>query len=265
MNKGYYVLEVEDTSSAEFTNNYWKKKPKFFSLREYIKENGAYPEQIPDLNLEIRIYDDVEFNRLNDFILSPIERLCISEKVKNILELYSLPEHRFFNVDVYMPKKRNKVDTNYYALHYDFSYIQNSILDMIDYEKSNIRIKTNAGEYLLVKDRKDVENLPIHNKTISEMINKLSETKKLREKNIKQISTLSKEHWSFERVDKIYFNHSFDFSMDLFQIPDFSWMIYISDKLKEELERNRITGITFSIPGDKQYLVHRPNPILEWI
>ena len=81
----------------------------------------------------------------------------------------------------------------------------------------------------------------------------------------KQISALSEEYWEFERVDKIYFNRSFDFSMDLFQIPYFSWMIYISDKLKEELERNCITGITFSIPGNKQYLVHRPNPILEWV
>ena len=262
MNKEYYVLTVEDTSSAEYTKNYWKKSPEF-SLLMYIRENGAYPEQIPDLNLEIRIYDDVEFNRLNDFILSPIDKLCISEKVKNIIEHYCLPEHRFFNVDVYMPKKRNKVDANYYALHYDFTYIQNDILGMIDYEKSNIRIKTNAGEYLLARDRKDVENLPIHNRTISEMISKLSQTAKLREKNQKQISALSEEYWEFERVDKIYFNRSFDFSMDLFQIPYFSWMIYISDKLKEELERNCITGITFSIPGNKQYLVHRPNPILE--
>lgn len=53
---------------------------------------------------------------------------------------------------------------------------------MIDYEKSNIRIKTEAGEYHLVRDRKDVENLPIHNRTISKMISKLSETAKLREK-----------------------------------------------------------------------------------
>ena len=94
---------------------------------------------------------------------------------------------------------------------------------------------------------------------------KLSETTKLREKNQKQISTLSEEYWNFEQVDKIYFNRSFDFSMDLFQIPYFSWMIYISDKLKEELERNCITGIKFSIPGNRQYLVHRPNPILEWV
>ena len=132
----------------------------------------------------------------------------------------------FFNVDVYMPKKRNKVDANYYALHYDFTYIQNDILGMIS---------------------------------------KLSETAKLREKNQKQISALFEESWEFERVDKIYFNRSFDFSMDLFQIPYFSWMIYISDKLKEELERNCITGVIFSNPGDRQYLVHRPNPILEWV
>ena len=35
MNKEYYVLTVEDTSSAEYTKNYWKKSPEF-SLWKYI-------------------------------------------------------------------------------------------------------------------------------------------------------------------------------------------------------------------------------------
>lgn len=89
MNKEYFVLEIEDTSSAEYRKNYWKKAAEILLERIYQREQ------------------------------------CISEKVKNIIELCSLPEHRFFNVDVYMPKKRNKADTNYYALHYDFTYIQN--------------------------------------------------------------------------------------------------------------------------------------------
>lgn len=45
MNKEYFVLEIEDTSSAEYRKNYWKKQPKF-SLREYIKENSAYPKRL---------------------------------------------------------------------------------------------------------------------------------------------------------------------------------------------------------------------------
>ena len=99
MNKEYFVLEIEDTSSAEYRKNYWKKAAEILLERIYQREQ------------------------------------CISEKVKNIIELCSLPEHRFFIVDVYMPKKRNKADTNYYALHYDFTYIQNDILGMIDYLK----------------------------------------------------------------------------------------------------------------------------------
>lgn len=99
MNKEYFVLEIEDTSSAEYRKNYWKKAAEILLERIYQREQ------------------------------------CISEKVKNIIELCSLPEHRFFNVDVYMPKKRNKADTNYYTLHYDFTYIQNDILGMIDYLK----------------------------------------------------------------------------------------------------------------------------------
>jgi len=69
MNKEYFVLEIEDTSSAEYRKNYWKKAAEILLERIYQREQ------------------------------------CISEKVKNIIELCSLPEHRFFNVDVYMPKK----------------------------------------------------------------------------------------------------------------------------------------------------------------
>lgn len=62
MNKEYFVLEIEDTSSAEYRKNYWKKAAEILLERIYQREQ------------------------------------CISEKVKNIIELCSLPEHRFDTV-----------------------------------------------------------------------------------------------------------------------------------------------------------------------
>ena len=51
MNKEYFVLEIEDTSSAEYRKNYWKKAAEILLERIYQREQ------------------------------------CISEKVKNIIEL----------------------------------------------------------------------------------------------------------------------------------------------------------------------------------
>lgn len=45
MNKEYFVLEIEDTSSAEYRKNYWKKAAEIL-LEEYIKENSAYPKRL---------------------------------------------------------------------------------------------------------------------------------------------------------------------------------------------------------------------------
>lgn len=50
MNKEYFVLEIEDTSSAEYRKNYWKKAAEILLERIYQREQ------------------------------------CISEKVKNIIE-----------------------------------------------------------------------------------------------------------------------------------------------------------------------------------
>lgn len=54
MNKEYFVLEIEDTSSAEYRKNYWKKAAEILLERIYQREQ------------------------------------CISEKVKNIIKFWKI-------------------------------------------------------------------------------------------------------------------------------------------------------------------------------
>ncbi len=263
MNTKYFILIIDDASSAEFSDRYWKNKPDF-SLNDYIKENNRYPKEIPDLKLETRIYDDPDFNALNDFIFGPVDKFCITEKVKNILLESNLPEHRFFNVDVFLPRKRKKVSENYYAFHYDFYHISD-ILDTIDYEKTEILI-TNKNNAITesVKNSIDIINLPLRNGQLIKQIEELSATKKLAEKNKTQIEILENNFLSFNKPEEIVFNNKFNFSLDLFEIPLFSDMTYISERLKNKLEENNVTGTIIRKIEEVKYLVPRANPKLIW-
>lgn len=92
--KKYYVMEVKDESAGEFPNNYNSKGVKSASaLRQYIRKNNEFPEYIP--NLKLKIYDDPEFNKINDFIFGPVNKFCVSKRVKEALQEFNLPEHSF--------------------------------------------------------------------------------------------------------------------------------------------------------------------------
>src|SRR5690606_10580547 len=91
----YHVIEVLDESASEFPESYdWDSAFSQRSHRDYVMSNRTFPSFEP--NLEQEIYDDPEFNKVNDFIFGPTEKYCVSEKVKNILTEFKLPEHRFY-------------------------------------------------------------------------------------------------------------------------------------------------------------------------
>lgn len=142
--KKYYILEVNDESAAEYPDNYnWDSKHSSPALKNYIHENNDFPSFIPELSQSI--YDDPQFNKLNDFIFGPIEKFCVSKKVKEVLEQFNLPKHRFYPVDVFMPSKlfgiiktQKKINTQYFAFNFDFFYISNNE-HWIDYEKTEFQ------------------------------------------------------------------------------------------------------------------------------
>lgn len=130
--KKYFVLEVNDESAAEYPNNYnFEGSKSSRALRNYIQTNKGFPEFNPQLSQEI--YDDPEFNKVNDFIFGSVEKFCVSKRVKEVLEQFNLPKHKFYPVDVYLPqrlfgiiKTRKKIEAEYFAFNFDFFYISNN-------------------------------------------------------------------------------------------------------------------------------------------
>ena len=156
--KKYYILEVSDESAAEYPKSYnWDSSKSSPALKNYIRENKDFPTFIPELSQEI--YDDPSFNKVNDFIFGPIEKFCISKKVKEILEKFNLPKHKFYPVDVYTSSKllgfiktRKKVEAEYFAFNFDCFYISNNE-NWIDMDKTvlqtdNIGVKQTEHIFL---------------------------------------------------------------------------------------------------------------------
>lgn len=142
--KKYYVLEVDDESSAEYPRNYkWDDPHSGSALHQHIHNHNDFPSRTPILEQEI--YDDPAFNKLNDFIHGPIEKFCVSKKVKEVLEQFNLPKHKFYPVTVYKNEKKlfgltkslKQVDTEYFGFHFDFHYISNT-KKFIDFSKTII-------------------------------------------------------------------------------------------------------------------------------
>ncbi|MFN8312163.1 MAG: hypothetical protein U0289_05110 [Cyclobacteriaceae bacterium] len=273
----YYVMEISDESAAEFPDKYdWDSELSQASHRAYVRKNKEFPPFQPYLEQEI--YDDPECNKVNDFIFGPVERYCISERVKAILAEFRLPEHRYYPVTVFktkyiikilwlrLIKLRFKVKAKYFALYYNSTSISDKLV-CIDFKKTRITVemlKKNKEHELDISSESELRAIFKEQGEISDRINELTDSNRNPkigfEEEYKDLIDRSIYNY---RTDKIYFNEKFDHSLDLFELR-FSWMTYVSERLKDKLEKEKVTGLIFSRPGERQYKVKRPNPELIW-
>lgn len=269
----YYVMEVLDESASEFPENYnWDSEYSQRSLKDYVMEYRTFPSYEPILEQEI--YDDPEFNKVNDFIFGPTEKYCISEKAKNILTNFRLPEHRFYNVTVYQKKRllgliksKVKVNTKYFAFYYNNFFIDDK-LEFIDFKRTRVRtemLREKRTLELEISTSAELKEVYRRQSENSDRINELTGTNGKPKPGFEAEyeGLLNNSIYKFE-TDRIYFNSKFDHSQDLFEIPHFSWMTYVSERLMNTLKKENVTGLIFSKPGERQYLVKRPNPELVW-
>ncbi|MCZ8023556.1 MAG: hypothetical protein O9294_17465 [Cytophagales bacterium] len=268
-------MEVSDESSAEFPDNYdWDSERSKSSFRNFVDENKAFPDYEPFLEQEL--YPDKEFRKRNDFIFGPVDQYCVSQKAKDILESCNLPKHKFFDVTVYRTfgvfgRKifRTKLNSKYYAFYYNFIKLNDS-LDWIDFAKTEIFAKTGRDEKitLSIKSADEFRQIPIKNRQISDRLKEITDYNDLNFKPLKgfeeEYGELIKTQIGHFESQRIFFNDKFDHSIDVFEIPYFSWMTYISDRLVEKFKANNVTGLILSKPRERQYKVTRPNPELVW-
>lgn len=271
----YHVMEVSDESAAEFPQTYdWDSERSQSYFRKHIEENKSFPDNEPFLEQELS--HNKEFNKRNDFVFGPIDKYCVSERTKQLLEEFNLPVHRFYNVTLYrtfgilwMKLFRIKSNKKYYAFSYDFITLNDS-LDWIDFEKTEIYAKTGFDEKikLNIRSAEEFKQILIKNRQISQ---RLTEITDYNDPNFKPIKGFESEYGELRKSqighfesEQIFFNDNFDHSLDVFEIPSLSWMTYVSDRLVEKFKANNITGLIISKPGERQYKVKRPNPKLSW-
>jgi hypothetical protein len=128
----YKVLIVKDESSSEFPARFdYSAVKSEVKYRQYVEENGKLPDFRPKIIQHV--YDDPEHNRLHDFILSPVTKMVVSEKVRLILLDFKLPINEFIRIKLRSVSKRilfitiRKSHNNYFKFFYDCDYIDKTI------------------------------------------------------------------------------------------------------------------------------------------
>lgn len=139
--------------------------------------------------------------------------LLVNKKLKDLLKKFNLIQHHYYKCLI---KDHKGIIHDYYWMHiYD-----NSIIDKIEYAKSKFYLRESGFR------EKDIE------------LNSFEDYKnKMEALGI---------HYTVS-ADKLVLSSKFDNSLDLFNVPLFTKKkIIISEKLKEELLSQKITGILIS-------------------
>ncbi|SHG06146.1 hypothetical protein SAMN05444349_1792 [Bacteroides faecichinchillae] len=181
-----------------------------FSLYKYRED---FPDYIPNLDG----FMISSCTKLTDFISSSFShRLRImNERAKTILEQHHLGSYRFYPLVLY----KGKVKYDYYLFNFISTYS-----DFVNYEKTSFQEYNIANgeksEVFFVKSRADF----LHKKSVIE-----------HEKGI------SWGIWGSE----IVMSKGFDQKLDFFVISLLDANIYVSERLKNSIESNGLTGWEF--------------------
>lgn len=135
--------------------------------------------------------------------------ILINEKVRNIFQQFNIIPHKYYPIYV---QTDNDVFTYFWIQVFD-----DSIVNSIDYKNSNFYWKNplREGRVDLISYNDYLIKKEINKKNISWMVG----------------------------ADKFVLNNSFNKDLDLFAFSCFTTNLFISERLKESLIKNRITGI----------------------
>ena len=214
----------------------------------HIDDSGAIEDidygNIDGENILIcKMYDDNEFNKLND-ILHSTNDYILNEKALNIFKESKTIKFNLKKATVLRKEKllgfiKKKKSYNYFQLIFPDKNA-NECYDWIDFEKSEIFATDNNGEKFKITSHQNTLDLISENK-----------------------SDFNKSY-SFE-TKKVVFGKNFDSEMDLFKIPYYSWGVYVSERFKNKLENAKITDIGFAENKEKLGIMWKPHfPIIEF-
>ncbi|MFB6320807.1 hypothetical protein [Saccharicrinis sp. FJH54] len=240
----YYTLHINDSGAIE-------------DSEEIILNNQK--------TLVCKIYDNREFNALND-ILHSLDDYVINDKTLRLFEESKIIPYDLTPVIV----KRKEINLGLFKISKSYKYTQLKIRESNDLNCYNW-INFNKSEILTLRGDNVIGELKSHKerlKYIEENFNttskinqiyslKISESEK--KEKIKDLKTFS---WNTKRI---VFNKHFDPTIDLFKIPFYSWGTYVSERFKDLLINNNIKDIGFADTKEELGKVWKQHfPIIEF-
>ncbi|MDR1199399.1 MAG: hypothetical protein LBK94_10410, partial [Prevotellaceae bacterium] len=188
------------------------------AIFELYKYHTEFPDFTPDLS-GIMLSGRA---KLTDFVSNGFtsNSKIISPRTKEILEKFNLCRHRFYDMILHV----RKVPYKYYWMHIISDYS-----DFVDYKET-----TFFEKYVFSKRGNQVK---------ADSKKELLEKREILEKNNpgKYVTI-----WG----DNIVMNSEFNKELDFFEICIIDGSLYVSERLKEEIIRNNLTGLEF-IPAEK--------------
>src|SRR5690606_29612722 len=218
----YYTFHIDDSGAIEDI--------------DYKKIDG-------EIVAICKMYDDNDFNKLNDILHSTNEYI-VNEKALNIFKESKTIKYKLGKAKVLRKEKLfGLFKKNKSYEYFDLTFPDENAIECynwIDFEKSEIFATNENEERFKITSHQHELDLISENKSDSG------------------------KTYSFE-TKKVVFGKKFDSEIDLFKIPHYSWGIYVSERLKNKLENAKITDIRFAENKEKLGEMWKPNfPIIEF-
>ncbi|WP_071149536.1 hypothetical protein [Bacteroides ndongoniae] len=197
----------------KFIKGYNPDAPKaLFSLYKYVE---SFPDYMPELDGMML----AGYAKLTDFVSSSFssQLFIISENGRKTLDQYNLCPHRFYPLGLY----KRKVKHDYFLL----KTILADYIDYVDFEKSSFI------EYNIASKEKFGE-VSVNSK--EELFRKRDEVEKQ--------GGVCQTIWG----NRIVMNSLFDKELDFFSISWIDSNDYVSERLKNAIEDNGLTGWEFT-------------------
>lgn len=206
------IVGKDFPQAYKFIKEYNPNAPNaLFSLYKYRE---SFPDYIPGLD-GIMLSGSA---KLTDIVSNGFsgDLFILSDKVKQIIEQYNLCPHRFYPLGLY----RRKVKYNYFLLYIVSNYIDSVECAKTSFVEYNIASGKFFGDVCI--------------KSKEELFQKRDEMKKER--------GISQTIWG----NRIVMNDLFDKTLDFFVISRIDANLYISERLKNNIESAGLTGWEFT-------------------
>ena len=211
----YYTLHIDDSGAIEDIN--------------YKQLNGN--------SIAIcKMYDDNDFNKLNNILHSTNEYIMDSKALKcfekSNIQPYELRKAIVIRKEFFLKCIKIKKSYNYYQLILSEEKT-NQYYNWIDFDKSEIYAEKNSLDSIKINSHQHLLDLIDCNKS-------------------------NKDEFYDFKITKVVFGKNFNFGIDLFQIPLYSSGIYVSEIFREKLSKAKITDLKFLKNNEELNKIWKP-------